>query len=817
VLDPDGSPVEGAVVEGLRIGRMGMEPSLPVPFPLGRTGAGGRLRWPEGDLPFPCILRASHGAFAPGEAVAIAREAEAVLRLRRGFAIEGSVVDEGGAPVDGAAVGIVVLPASHVLGCQLGVTGSVAREGRSGPDGRFRVAGLPPAFQGIVSARAEGFQEGRVAWSAMDGRPPRVVLQRPFRSVVRVRDRMGRPVDGASVWIFAGPRVRFGRWMPAEPEVLPLPAAGTGLYAREDLPAGWTSVLVARSGFRIVVREDAAFGRDLGPVEVVLEEVPGLRGRVVWGDTKEPVEGVKVRATPLKKVAPTAREEEAQAWYWPVSEMEGPFTAVTGKDGTYALPVFGPSDSLKIEARGEDGTWGSGSHPAYGERESAAVRDVWLHRLRRDVDYTGRVVSPAGDPIPGALVVGFADVAAAGPDGRFRLVSRQPGAFVEVMAPGFVSRSPPVPGRSASGGGFGARDLGDVVLPPLREVRGIVVDREGAPVPGAPLWAEPLGRMGLPADAQFSATALSDSGGRFTIRLVPGHRYRVRVFDGSREGGAEVEGDAVEEVRVVVGPDPRAGAGGIRGRLVREDGAWAPRRLTVVLRPEPGGSSGGLSGAVDPGGRFEVHGVPAGSWALRVAGSAEVEGGAAGVRVVPGAYAEVEVPCRVAEAEVAAPAEVRVRLEPATGDVGPVRVFATRGSGPSEVLRAREDGTWGGTAKAGAPWRVWAMDPAASRAGVAAVEPGGAEATVLPLVPAGTLSLPGWEFGTPEPWVEVRDASGAILYSGGITALPVVADRGNCLLLPPGPCTVEVSTGPERKDPRTLSGTSEAGRTKPLE
>jgi len=282
----------------------------------------------------------------------------------------------------------------------------------------------------------------------------------------------------------------------------------------------------------------------------------------------------------------------------------------------------------------------------------------------------------------------------------------------------------------------------------------------------------------------------------------------------------EVAGDADEEFRLVVGPDSRAGRGSIRGRLRLEDGSWRPCRVSVGLRPEGGGSSGGLSGSADPDGAFEIAGVPPGSWALRVSGSEEVAGELSGVSVAPGSAVEVEIRCRWTGKERGVPAELRVRPDPAPAAGAIVKAFATRQpSGPSEVLRAQEDGTWKGTVRTGAPCCVWVLEVAGMRAGVLpAVAPGAAEPTVVPLTPAGRLLLPGWEYGTPEPWVEVRDATDRVLYSGLLGSLPVATDLVRYyLLLPPGAYRVEVSSGPERKEPRTYTASASAGATTPLE
>ena len=824
VVDPDGRPVAGAVVESLRFTAAGVNQKPAAAEPLGRTDAEGRLAWPEGEAPFPRIVRARHADHAPGEAVASSRDAEVVLRLRRAMALHGTVVDEDGAPVAGAAVTARVNPAGHVLGVETGVTGTWNGEAASGADGAFRIAGLPPAFEALVSASAEGRIESRVLWRVLDGRSPRLVLERRFRSSVHVRDGAGRPVEGASVFVFAGPRIAADRLAPPwEREVLPLPAAEPGLYARDDLPAGWYQVLVAAKGHRLAIEEHAAFGRDLPAVEIALDATPGVRGRVVWFDTKEPVAGVRVRATPLRKVHAGADPSAAQVWQRPVAEMDGPFVTTTGADGAYELPVFAPTDVFSVQARGDDGEYGFAQHPGHGRPESAEVHDIWLHRTLKEVDFFGRVVSTTGEPIPGAVVQGLEDVVAAGPDGRFRLVSRQAGLNVEVMAPGFSRRSVYSPGNDRKGGGFGVQDFGDIVLAPVWDVRIAVADAEGKPVPGLALHARPADRDAMRrlfTEFGFdSATGLSDAEGRAVLRLVPGHRYEVRLFDAARTGAAEWDGVSREDVRLVVGPDPRNSIGTIRGRLRLEDGSWRPCRVTVGLRPATGGSSGGLAGAVDPEGAFEIPGVPSGRWNLRVSGSEDVEGELAGVAVVAGGVADAAIPCRWLRKEGDADAELAVRPEPAPEKPESLLVFATRQpSGASGPLAAGADAAWRGTVRTGSPVCLFASDAQAMRAGTAVVpHAGGGEPVSVKMAAAGLLIPPGWSHGRPEPWVEVRDAAGVVVYSGGLGALPVVPDRGYALVLPPGEYRIEVSVGAERKEPRTFTATAVAGAAKRVE
>ena len=811
VQDPAGRVLEGAFVT-IQPPRGGFvdEPE-PVSVDVGMTDDSGRVSWPKVEIPFPAIVRAGHPDFAPGEALAASRGEAVTVQLRRGIAIEGLVVDTAGRPVPRAAVGAELYPAAHLFGGGIGTVGSWLRSGTADEEGRFRIDRLPPGFTGLLTASAGGFLESRVPWNLLEGTSVRITLSRSFRAAVRVRDAAGRPLEDVAVWAFAGARHRLGRMMPVEPDVLRLPSAGEGLYAREDLPAGWYTVLAARAGYRMAVVESVAIDPERGPVEIVLEPTAGIGGRVISGDSKEPVPGVRVRAVPLKPVPPSGSREAERAWEWPVMEMEGPFTAVTGEDGRYVLPCLGPADRFTLQARGEDGETGFGNHPPHGKTEAPEVHDIWLHRTRRDVDYKGRVVSrDGGAPVAGAVVRGAVDAVTTDAEGRFHLVSRQQGSIVTVSAAGFLSpRTIFAPGTTFQGGGDGRQDFGDIDMVPLRRVPGVVVDGTGTPVPGLGVWALPEGRLDLPRGADFSIGFVSDGEGRLELMLVPGNSFRVRPVDNERLGETRVSGDSGEEFRLVVGPDPRGARGVLRGRLVLEDGSWEPRRVAVSLVGEGGASSGGILAEAAPDGSFEMPRVPAGSWTIRVSRSETLEGELTGIVVVPQGTVEVVLVCRRTGEEEGEPAELRIRVDPPPENQAALFARATRQPrGTSIALRPSGDGTYAGEITAGGSCAVLVFDAAARRAGIVPdLDPASGNVATVAMVSAGEVVPPPWEFGNPPWWIEVRTSSGTLVYSGLGTALPTSPDRGYVLYLPPGTYDVEVSVGEERKNPRPFRAT----------
>jgi hypothetical protein len=65
--------------------------------------------------------------------------------------------------------------------------------------------------------------------------------------------------------------------------------------------------------------------------------------------------------------------------------------------------------------------------------------------------------------------------------------------------------------------------------------------------------------------------------------------------------------------------------------------------------------------------------------------------------------------------------------------------------------------------------------------------------------------------------VKVRDGSGAVVSSGGMSALPVLPEEGHVLVLPPGTYRIEMSVGAQRASPWSFTGTAVPGETRRAE
>jgi len=736
-----------------------------------------------------------------------------VLRLGPGATIEGDVVTQDGAPVAAAEVEATVVPSSHPFGTTVGAIGTWDRRGATTTDGSFRLAGVPPAIDGVIRVRAEGFVPSTTQWSPGRSGRLRVVLHRSYRATVRVSDASGHALVGACVIAFRGPALRGTPDMTRR-DVLPFRDAGDGTYVRDDLPVGWYWVLASRAGYRTSVDERAAFQAGVAPVEVVLHATPGLRGRVVDATTLAGIDGARVRMVPARRGVRPTDSAEATAYLVAADETDGPFVVTTDRDGTFDAKTAGPGDDVIV------GVEADGYEASLVTRTGIApddVREIALRRLTT-FEFSGRVVDPAGVPVAGAVVRGQRDVAVAAPDGRFLLPTRQSGAWVVVLAPGFTSPMARNSVRREETGGAAIRvDFGDVVLTPLVETAGLVVDRDDRPVPGVAVFASPAADLALPAGDGFSGClGTSDVDGRVVLRLTPGDVYRLRASISSRSGETEVAGGAPEGFRLVVGPSADGDSGRVRGRVQWEDGTWEPALVMVVVRSDERTSPTLRMSLALPDGAFEIDGVPPGPWGLRVRAPG-FEGDVERVDVPAGEIAEATIVCR--RVAPPAPAE-RLPLTVRVTDAPPeLAAWATRADGPtagsrSIPLRRTPESNWTVSAASAGRYVVWCADAAGGRAGVLVdAAPGAADPPAVRLLPAGRLLLPAPPKDRTERWIQARNAAGVVVFSGLEDDLPTAAGEGRHLLLPPGDWTVEVSRGIGRKEPATYRATVVAGRS----
>jgi len=199
-----------------------------------------------------CMAVARHPDFVGSERVALVAGRTNTLRLQRGGAIEGSVVDERGAPV-----------ASFIL----------AVESYRPPDDASRAAQAPPGPAAPVGqTRAIQDPRGAFTWenlvpggyvltASAEGRPPvrsRLVDVEAGRSTAHVRITLargatlaGRVLDAATHKPVAGATVTLDAFTAAPAQAIhPATSDERGAYSLEGVPPGPFSVRVTRDGYR---------------------------------------------------------------------------------------------------------------------------------------------------------------------------------------------------------------------------------------------------------------------------------------------------------------------------------------------------------------------------------------------------------------------------------------------------------------------------------------------------------------------------------------------------------------------------------------
>ena len=219
-------------------------------------------------------------------------------------------------------------------------------------------------------------------------------------------------------------------------------------------------------------------------------------------------------------------------------------------------------------------------------------------RLRPGTTIRGRVVDPAGAPIPGARVRGnYCDVTTSGADGRYELRGidpQQSEAYLDVTHPDFATTNEVVTVAGAA--------LHDVVLQRGSTVRGFVVDADGKLARAARVW------IGMDADVAGTPNVFAHDDGAFTF---------THVRPGEQRVGARLAGRPSVQRGVVVPADPprldrielRFERGHVLAGIVRDPDGRPIAGASVLTRRNP--SNFDVYTKSDEKGRFRLEAVPA--------------------------------------------------------------------------------------------------------------------------------------------------------------------------------------------------------------
>jgi RNA polymerase sigma-70 factor (ECF subfamily) len=592
--DATGDPIAGAHVV------LGATVYADLPRMLGYgaqavTGADGGFAWDDLPSGVPHLLWALADGYAPcrsGLALAppnvhLAPGLGTVVevRMRRGAAVRGRVLDPDGAPVAGALVDVL----SRAGANEIANSDVVA----TGADGGFRI--LAMTGTAMVRARAAGARQRDFPaeyWIAIrSGQIPascRVIVDAKREAAIDVV--VVPDARSVSRGVLAG-TVRREDELPADGVLLELVPAKwdeDSTRAVESGPKGafrfegLTSrsyVLRASAAGCAVVRVEPLLIPDAGVlegVEVVLPREMTITGRVV-DESGAPVAGAELTVAPSR---------------W--SGERGSAVAVSGRDGSFVVGRLARGDPF-VTAR-------ASGFASSGRTIAAGSGDVTI-RLERARTISGTVVDASTEaPVAGVPLYAEFSVYQEGSALYREVVSDAAGRFVIAdlepetyrLCVGTRTRWPWGVGEflvtSVDGVRAGAED---VRVPMTRglAIAGRVLDDAGRPAGGGVIDAILVSRERTRQD-ESARRARIRSDGTFRLSGLPPGVYDLAVGDdGGDPGQVRIEGVQAGTSDVVV--TARTGQC-IEGRLLLEDGSPLPQgpgSVQVRWKNEAGGLS----------------------------------------------------------------------------------------------------------------------------------------------------------------------------------------------------------------------------------
>ena len=443
--------------------------------------------------------------------------------------LEGVVEDPHGAPIEGAGVRVnPAAPGNRFLR----PGGTTVTTETSGPDGRFRVAGLSPGDLIDLVVSKEGFASAaRSGVGVPTEEPVRLVLEPAAHVTGRVVDESGTGVDGAALQPASGAAPMMGWAMDRGRQ-----ASGADGSFDIEVPPGAIHLNARKKGYRAVgsVLLELEPGERRDGVEIVLAKAPKVRGRVLTPDG-----------------APAA---EAMVMVW----IHGPTGSGSGQgettdaDGRFEMEAA--PGRVRVEAS-KDGF-------AATERNLKLTGEdaVVELRLGRGTEVSGRLVDAAGEPAPGRQLLLTEPmamrVAPPGGVGGGRLVRVRGGRTRRLSAAGRPRAHRP-------------RGLRVPLSGDARGRRGIAALRPPDPAPGRrdPARSPAGARAGR--DRRHLRLGTGRRGGTAALSLR--HRARRRPLRDRRSRAGGLGGDR----RGVAGGQARPGHAGDRSR---GDPGFARRR-----------------------------------------------------------------------------------------------------------------------------------------------------------------------------------------------------------------------------------------------
>jgi protocatechuate 3,4-dioxygenase beta subunit len=581
VVDRDGQPVAAAAI------RTQAERSMPdlasprFPPDEAKSGADGRFLIPGLSRGPALVLTVDQKGFATRTLTGIKPPLREPLRivLSPASRLAGDVVDDAGAPLAGARLGVRG-ELNFALLRAAGPSAFLFPSATADDDGHFELKDAPSGKL-TLSARAPGFLPGTVPVELAPGASRddlRVVLHRGATVGGRVVGPDGTPAVGAAVSLaghgsFAGPTNSTAS------------VDGDGGYVLDAVPPGPQTFQAALPGALPTVR-DMTVRPGENRLDFQLGSGLEISGRVV-DPAGAAVGGASVTLGTGEPL---------------------PETTTSGDDGSFRFPGL-RSGTYQLSGRAE----GFAAASEEVRLAEVALKDVEL-RLTNGGAVAGRIVGLSPEQLSQVRVSAFQTVPDFGgpkvePDaqGEYRLSDLPPGDWTVLASLG-------LPGRSARG---------QVQLPPgVPEVRldlefpaGFTLSgrllRAGQPLSGALVGASG-------SDADMHGTAHTDTQGNFRIEGLKAGTYQLTAYSVGTAGqihkeSIEITGDREVEIDLP--------ALNVRGRVVDADDGSPVAEVAIGLEavtPDPSSFSSGLPGPVKtgPDGTFVLEAVAEGDYQI---------------------------------------------------------------------------------------------------------------------------------------------------------------------------------------------------------
>jgi hypothetical protein len=523
----------------------------------------------------------------------------------------GRVVDEGGRPIAGAELALV-LP-----------SGDTDATSTSGEDGRFEFRHLDPGTRDLF-ARARGYSYVHRPGVEIPAAAPTVALgtvklQDGAFIEGRVTDTRGTPIEGAQVWISSSQPVPKLWHLEDAPQARTGP---DGSFRSEGLRRGDLYYLGVEHPGHVLTTIPGIAAPTQEPIRIEMKTAHSLAGRVV-GPEGEPVAGAS-----LMRVEEIRIDGGISSRGSPLGE--------TDPDGRFQVTGIAAGRlNIEVRAVGYAPRRIEGLQiPEGGDVEGLEIA------LERGILLAVRVRDAGGEPVRDAMVSASLEM----PPSPRRFSGFSDSGFGQTDAQGQCWLSVPEPGTYQVTASQGARSATasatagpgsapvELRLPSGFEVSGWVRGKDGGGVSG--LWVQLEG-----ADQRGSSTQ-TGADGSFILSGVPDGEYRLRARNGSGRASPplaiRVAGQPVRDLELRL--DQEDGRATLSGHLLGLTPEALPRVAVTALPADPLRSMDQRLGRVGLEGEYRIEGLEPGDWkvqaTLSTPGSRDVEGT---VRIEPGA------------------------------------------------------------------------------------------------------------------------------------------------------------------------------------